>query len=74
MSWPVFAGEHGPVFIALLRQRCHEDGLGTDDVTISEQFRLHLHRGIAYLASEGIKNIEDLILKATHDIQTSPHS
>ena len=64
MTWPVFAGEYGAVIVALLRQRCHEDGLPTDDETISEQFRLHLHRGIAYLASEGIKNIEDLIIKA----------
>ena len=64
MSWAVFAGHQGAVLLALVRQRCFEDGLPTDDESIAEQFRLHVHRGIAYLASEDIRTIEDLVQKA----------
>jgi DNA sulfur modification protein DndE len=52
MSWRVFGGRHSDIFLALLRERCLQDGLASDDETISMQFRLHLHRGIAYLAND----------------------
>ena len=42
MSWPVFVGHHGHTILSLVRQRCHEDGLPTDDQSMAEQFRLHL--------------------------------
>jgi DNA sulfur modification protein DndE len=46
-----------------LKQRCQQDKLGTDKETLATQFRLHLHRGIGYLAGEQkLKKIEDLIL------------
>ncbi|MGH2415886.1 MAG: DndE family protein, partial [Microcystaceae cyanobacterium] len=38
------------------------DSLGTDKETLATQFRLHLHRGIGYLAGDpNLKKIEDLI-------------
>lgn len=40
-------GEFDPLFVALLRQRCHEDGIGPDQ--LSQQFRAHLNRGIILL-------------------------
>lgn len=49
MSWRVFGGADADVYLALVTQRCHNDGLGTDAETVAEQFRLHLHRGIGYL-------------------------
>jgi DNA sulfur modification protein DndE len=49
MTWRVFAGNHGDELWALLRYRCHQDGLGLDEETLVQQFRLHLHRGIGYL-------------------------
>jgi DNA sulfur modification protein DndE len=52
MSWRVFGGKHADLYLALIRQRCKKDGLGTDDDTVAAQFRLHLHRGIAYLAGD----------------------
>ena len=61
MSWAVFAGNLGDVFLALLRQRCHEDGLPTEDATVAEQFRLHLHRGIFYLAADRCRGIEEFV-------------
>ena len=52
MSWRVFAGDQGDVLWALIRFRCHIDGLDLDDETLANQFRLHLHRGIGYLVGD----------------------
>ena len=51
MSWQVFGGEAQELYIALLKQRCQQDGVGGADDVLASQFRLHLHRGISYLAS-----------------------
>lgn len=63
MSWPVFAGPYGDTLLALVRQWCHEHGLGTEDAVVVEQFRLHLHRGIATLAAAGeeVRAVDDLV-------------
>ena len=60
MDWRTFAGETGDILIIALKQRCHNDGLGTDAETLATQFRHHLHRGIGYLAAE-IKSLSKLI-------------
>jgi DNA sulfur modification protein DndE len=52
MSWKVFAGPYGEVLWALVRQRCHSDGLPLDEETLAQQFRLHLHRGVGYLVGD----------------------
>jgi DNA sulfur modification protein DndE len=52
MTWKVFAGPCSDELWALLRQRCHHDGLPLDDDTLATQFRLHLHRGIGYLVGD----------------------
>ncbi|MCT7985621.1 DNA sulfur modification protein DndE [Laspinema sp. A4] len=66
MSWRVFGGEMSDILILALKQRCHQDGLGTDKETLANQFRLHLHRGIGYLAGDpNLKKIEHLIEVAT---------
>ena len=65
MSWRVFAGADGDVYLALLRERCIRDGLPTDTHSLAEQFRLHLHRGIAHLAAnKQITGIEGLVVLA----------
>ena len=62
MTWRVFGGEMSDILILALKQRCYNDNLGTDRETLVTQFRLHLHRGIGYLAGDlNIKKIEDLI-------------
>lgn len=62
MTWQVFGGEMGDFFTLALKQRCHNDNLGTDEETLATQFRLHLHRGISYLAGDqNLKQIEDFI-------------
>ncbi len=65
MSWRVFAGIDGDVYLALLRERCIRDGLSTASDTLTEQFRLHLHRGIAYLAAnKRVAGIDGLVALA----------
>lgn len=62
IAWKVFGGEIGDILLIALKQKCHQDGLGTDADTLKQQFTLHLHRGIGYLAGDNcIKNIEDLV-------------
>lgn len=62
MTWNVFGGEIADILLIALKQRCHQDGLATDKDTLKQQFTLHLHRGIGYLAGDSkIKQIEDLI-------------
>lgn len=62
MTWQVFGGTEANVLIAALKQRCHKDALGIDRETLAIQFRLHLHRGIGYLAADSnLKKIENLI-------------
>ncbi|MFE9788917.1 DNA sulfur modification protein DndE [Nocardia salmonicida] len=62
MSWRTFAGSHGALYWALLRHRCHTDGLPLDEETLAQQFRLHLHRGIGYLIGDRhVRNIADLV-------------
>ena len=61
MTWNVFGGEIADILLIALKQRCRQDLLDTDKETLRQQFRLHLHRGIGYLAGdENLKNIEYL--------------
>ena len=78
MSWRVFAGIDGDVYLALLRERCVRDGLPTDTDTLAEQFRLHLHRGIAHLSANkrftGIDGLVALALERHHGSGPQPKS
>ncbi len=69
MNWRTFTGTiHGDMLLALLQARCLADGLPHDDETLSCQFKLHLHRGIAYLSAPGrVQNISDLLTLAIDD-------
>lgn len=62
MTWGVFGGDIADILTLVLKQRCHQDGLGTSPEILSQQFRLHLHRGIGYLAGDSkLRKIEDLV-------------
>ncbi|MBV5330003.1 MAG: DNA sulfur modification protein DndE [Chlorobium sp.] len=61
MSWRVFGGQHHEIYTALLKERCKQNGLSLDKQTLSNQFRLHLHRGIGQLSEQASnKNIDVL--------------
>ena len=62
MSWKVFGGELADISVLALKQRCDQDGLEITPEILSQQFRLHLHRGIGYLAGDSnLRKIEDLV-------------
>src|SRR4051794_7406662 len=62
MDWQVFGGEAHELYLALLKERCELDGMGSSDEVLARQFRLHLHRGIGYLATPHmIGSIGDLV-------------
>ncbi|NER81116.1 MAG: DNA sulfur modification protein DndE [Leptolyngbya sp. SIO1D8] len=62
MTWQVFGGPIADELLIALKQRCHNDDLGTDSETLATQLRLHLHRGIGYLAGDpNLKSIEDWV-------------
>src|SRR5271154_1201591 len=46
MTWKTFAGPQAELYMALLKNRCVQDGIECDDGNLAEQFRLHLHRGL----------------------------
>ncbi|MGB3135166.1 MAG: DNA sulfur modification protein DndE [Nodosilinea sp.] len=59
MTWQVFGGPVANQLLIALKQRCYKDGLETDAETLTTQLRLHLHRGIGYLAGDpSLKSIE----------------
>ncbi len=61
MSWETFGGQHAEVYWMMLKKRCHDDGLELDHQTLYQQFKLHLHRGIGYLAAESFTNIFEML-------------
>ncbi len=68
MTWQVFGGDAHELFLALLKERCEQEGLGTSDDVLLRQFRLHLHRGINHLATpRAIRSIADLVRLALED-------
>ena len=68
MTWQVFGGEAQDLYLAILKERCERDGLGTSEEVLLRQFRLHLHRGVAYLATpQMIRTIADLVRLAVNE-------
>lgn len=73
MSWRVFAGGHGGLYMALLKERCVQDGLSIDEKSVAQQFRVHLHRGISYLAADRkLRGIENLVALIDHNRSVIP--
>ena len=52
MDWKTFGGQFADLYLGLLRERCHQDGLDVTDEVEASQLRLHLHRGIGQLAAD----------------------
>jgi DNA sulfur modification protein DndE len=62
MSWKVFGGRYADIYMAILKERCIRDGFGVDTETLTQQFRLHVHRGISYLAgNKNLRKVNDLL-------------
>jgi len=72
MPWKVFGGTYHDIYLALLKERCKRDRLGTGNEVLSAQFRLHLHRGIGYLAADRqVKDISSLLKKLPLNIDAN---
>jgi DNA sulfur modification protein DndE len=66
MTWRVFGGSQHELYLALVKARCRRDGLPADDQTLQDQFRLHVHRGLGYLAADKeLRSIGALARKVT---------
>lgn len=62
MSWTVFGGDFHELYFALLTERTVQDGIEISPENLNRQFRLHLHRGIGYLATPNkVRSIGDLV-------------
>lgn len=73
MSWHTFAGENSEIYEALIKARCKADGLPLDAETLAKYFRLHLNRGIAYMAATNVvKSIDDLLNLAFNATEENP--
>jgi DNA sulfur modification protein DndE len=73
MTWQVFGGDAHELYLALLKERCARDGLETSEEVLARQFRLHLHRGIGYLAApQSIRSIADLLRLSTEGQEAGP--
>ena len=65
MSWLTFTGENHEIYEALVRAWCIENDIPINDEMLNKYFKLHLNRGISYLAGTGvIKSIDDLVYLA----------
>jgi DNA sulfur modification protein DndE len=65
MSWKTFGGAQSDLYYALLKKRCLDDNIAPTIHNLSDQFRLHLHRGLAYLSTnKSISSVSDLVERA----------
>ncbi len=65
MTWKIFAGEYGDIYLALLKERARKSGRSAAADDLSRYFRLHLHRGIGYLFGDrSIQTIDHLVARA----------
>ena len=61
-------GEYDALFVALLRQRCHQQKLDVSE--LPDYFRAHINRGIALIQRrvKGLSDILNLVLETSSSI------
>jgi DNA sulfur modification protein DndE len=52
ITWKTFGGKNSDIYLALLRQRAHNDNYMLSDDNEVYYLRLHIHRGISYLLNK----------------------
>jgi DNA sulfur modification protein DndE len=61
-------GEYDPLFVALLVERCRQDGLDLEQ--LPDQFRAHLNRGVVLLQKR-VRSLADIALLAARPDSTA---
>jgi len=62
MTWKTFTGGDDALYWGLLVARAEIDKVPMEKAALAHYFRLHLHRGISYLAgANGPQNLEALV-------------
>lgn len=74
MTWQTFGGPYASIYWSLLLHRCRREGIEPWDAReLHLQFRLHLHRGINYLAGDAnIRNITAFVRLAVDPTALHP--
>ena len=60
-------GSWDPLFVALIKERCHRDGLPLKDEELAAQFRAHINRG-ALLLYKRVRSLNDLAQLMPRDV------
>lgn len=58
-------GPWDSLFVAMLRERCHRDGLGEEH--LADQFRAHINRGVLLLYKR-VRDLNDLALLLPREV------
>lgn len=60
-------GQWDPLFVALIKERCHCDGQPLDDENLADHFRVHVNRGVLLLYKR-TRSLNDLAQLMPRDI------
>ena len=60
-------GQWDPLFVALIKERCHRDGQLLDDEKLADHFRAHVNRGVLLLYKR-TRSLNDLAQLMPRDI------
>ena len=63
----VLTGYYDDLFIALLKERCHQDNL--PETEIATQFKAHMNRGVVLLQKK-LKSLDKLLLTLPPEMRT----
>lgn len=56
----VLTGQWDNLFVALIKERCKQDGLPVDDGTLAKYFSAHVNRGVLLLYKR-VRSLNDLV-------------
>ncbi|GAB4267389.1 MAG: hypothetical protein Kow0080_09480 [Candidatus Promineifilaceae bacterium] len=63
----VLTGSYDSLFVALIKERCHQDGL--PDSELPTQFKAHMNRGVLLLHKK-LKSLDGLLLTLPPDMRS----
>jgi DNA sulfur modification protein DndE len=64
MNWRTFAGQYGPVYLALIKVRAQKEEESVESGALIRSAHAHIHRGIGMLAGNSITSVAAFIHSA----------